>query len=93
MSGAAQRVPPAPPVAPPAAPPVVVELPADPTGPALALVVRRLRAAAHRGELVVDLTRTERSSPGVRRALTALRGEARRRGCSWTIRGTLPAGR
>ncbi|PRY16632.1 hypothetical protein [Kineococcus rhizosphaerae] len=71
--------------------PFVVEIPADPTGPALADVVRRLRAATGHPELVVDLTRTRRSSPGVRRALLVLRSEAARRGCSWTFRGTLPA--
>lgn len=71
-------------------PPFVVEIPADPTGATLALVVRQLRAATRRGELVVDLTRTQCSSPGFRRALVVLRSEAARRGCSWTFRGVLP---
>ena len=71
-------------------PPFVVEIPADPTGATLALVVRQLRAATRRGELVVDLTGTRRSSPGFRRALLVLRSEAARRGCSWTFRGVLP---
>ncbi|GAA0313404.1 hypothetical protein [Kineococcus aurantiacus] len=72
------------------APRPTVRLPPDPTGPALASVVRQLRAAARPGQLVVDLTATRHTSPGLRRALAVLRGEAARRGCSWTVRGNLP---
>ena len=68
----------------------VVRLPADPTGPALAPLVHRLRSATRAGELVVDLTAARRVSPGVRRALHALHAEALRRGCTWTYRGSLP---
>ncbi|WP_432548289.1 hypothetical protein [Kineococcus sp. SYSU DK004] len=68
----------------------VVHLPADPTGPALAGVVRDLRAATRGDVLVVDLTAVRRTSPGVRRALRALRVAASRRGCAWTYRGHLP---
>lgn len=68
----------------------VVVLPADPTGRALALVVRQLRAATRSGAVVVDLTATRHTSRGLRRALTVLHHEASRRGCTWTIRGALP---
>jgi len=69
-----------------------VRLPADPTGAALAGVLRRLRAAAcSGGDVVVDVRAVQRSSPGLRRVLHVLRRETERRGCSWRYRGRLPA--
>ncbi|WP_432494921.1 hypothetical protein [Kineococcus auxinigenes] len=63
--------------------PVVVRLPPDPTGTALAEVVRELRTAVRSGDVVVDTSAVRNSSPGLRRALARLESSARRAGARW----------
>ncbi|PWJ53664.1 hypothetical protein SAMN06264364_11167 [Quadrisphaera granulorum] len=69
-------------------PSTLLELPTDPSGAGLALLVQRARVAIARGDVVVDSTVTTGWSPGPRLVLHRLQQLAERAGRQWTDTGS-----
>jgi hypothetical protein len=69
----------------------LLELPTDPSGAGLALLVQRARLAIARGDVVVDSTPARAWSPGPRLVLHRLQQLAERAGRRWTDTADRPA--
>lgn len=65
-------------------PVTAVQLPADPTGVHLAVVVHDLTRALRQGDIVIDASAVTQRSPGLEAALRYFRRQAAIRGNTWT---------